>query len=197
MPCFSPHRPKLPLGSGNQEVNWLDPNPGHPFDPLTRLFNRRAFNERLEQEVSRSMRYGHPMALVLCDLNGFKAVNDTHGHAAGDALLQLAAQRLVSVVRTTDPVFRVGGDEFVILLPQTSKESALVVARRLLEYFRANTYLNAEGLHLNVRASFGMASYPEDAKSAHEIIRQADEMMYLVKNSTRDNISVAQHGMLT
>ena len=95
-----------------------------------------------------------------------------------------------------DFAFRYGGDEFVVLLPQTGKESALIVARRLLESFRNSRWLKDDGLNLNVRASLGVASYPEDAKSAHEIIRQADEMMYMVKNSTRDNIGIAQHGLL-
>ena len=84
----------------------------------------------------------------------------------------------------------------MILLPQTEKSSALVVARRLQEMMRKTQFLVDEGLNLNVRCSMGLATYPEDAKSSHEIIRQADEMMYMVKNSTRDNIAVAQQGIL-
>jgi len=83
-----------------------------------------------------------------------------------------------------------------VLLPQTGKDSALVVARRLRDVLRSTDFVMDETLTLNVRASMGVATYPEDAKSAHEIIRQADEMMYMVKNSTRDNIAVAQQGML-
>ena len=99
-------------------------------------------------------------------------------------------------LRLIDYAFRYGGDEFVILLPQTGKDSGLVVARRLQDVFRQSSLLKDENLNLNIRASMGMASYPDDAKSAHEIIRQADEMMYMVKNSTRDNIAVAQQGVL-
>jgi len=84
----------------------------------------------------------------------------------------------------------------VILLPQTSKDAAMVVARRILDVFRHTAFLESDGLGLSVRASIGVATYPEDAKSTHEIIRQADEMMYMVKNSTRDNIAVAQQGMV-
>ena len=82
------------------------------------------------------------------------------------------------------------------MLPQTGKDSGLIVARRLLDSFRKSKLLKDENLNLNIRASIGVASYPEDAKSAHEIIRQADEMMYEVKNTSRDNIAVAQHGMM-
>ena len=81
------------------------------------------------------------------------------------------------------------------MLPQTEKNSALVVARRLQDMMRSTHFLSDEGLNLNVRCSMGLATYPEDAKSSHEIIRQADEMMYMVKNSTRDNIGIAQRGM--
>ena len=84
----------------------------------------------------------------------------------------------------------------MILLPQTDKTSALVVAKRLQEMMRRAQFLADDGLNLNVRCSMGLATYPEDAKSSHEIIRQADEMMYMVKNSSRDNIAVAQQGLL-
>jgi diguanylate cyclase (GGDEF)-like protein len=99
-------------------------------------------------------------------------------------------------LRLIDYAFRYGGDEFVILLPQTDKHSALVVAKRIQEMMRKTVFLAEDGLNLNVRCSMGLATYPEDAKSSHEIIRQADEMMYMVKNSSRDNIAVAQQGML-
>jgi len=95
-----------------------------------------------------------------------------------------------------DFAFRYGGDEFVVLLPQTGKDQALVVAKRLRDALRASAFCREEGLNLNVRASIGVATYPHDARSAHDVIRQADGMMYMVKNSTRDNIGVAQRGML-
>jgi diguanylate cyclase (GGDEF)-like protein len=123
-------------------------------------------------------------------------VNDTHGHLVGSKLLNEIGYNIKSNLRLIDYAFRYGGDEFVVLLPQTSKEQSLVVAKRIRDMFRTATFLKDENLNLNVRSSMGIATYPEDAKSAHEIIRQADEMMYVVKNSTRDNISVAQHGMV-
>ena len=129
-------------------------------------------------------------------MDHFKQVNDTHGHLVGSKLLAEIGFKIKIHLRLIDYAFRYGGDEFVILLPQTSKDSGLVVARRLQDVFRQSSLLKDENLNLNIRASMGVASYPDDAKSAHEIIRQADEMMYMVKNSTRDNIAVAQQGVL-
>jgi diguanylate cyclase (GGDEF)-like protein len=165
-------------------------------DDCTGLYNARHLYKTLESEVYRSARFGYEFTVLFIDLDHFKQVNDTHGHLAGSKLLAEIGHTIKSHLRLIDYAFRYGGDEFVVLLPQTGKDSGMVVARRLLASFRKSIFLKDEGLNLNIRASIGMASYPEDAKSAHEIIRQADEMMYEVKNSTRDNIAVAQHGML-
>jgi diguanylate cyclase (GGDEF)-like protein len=165
-------------------------------DDCTGLYNARHLYKTLEAEVYRSARFGHEFSVIFIDLDHFKAVNDTHGHLVGSKLLAEVGYVIKSHLRLIDYAFRYGGDEFVILLPQTSKEAALIVARRLLEVMRLSEFMGTEGLKLNVRCSMGLATYPEDAKSAHEIIRQADEMMYSVKNSTRDNIAIAQQGML-
>jgi len=165
-------------------------------DDCTGLYNARHLYKTLEAEVYRSARFGHEFSVIFIDLDHFKSVNDTHGHLVGSKLLAEVGYVIKSHLRLIDYAFRYGGDEFVILLPQTSKEAALIVARRLLEVMRLSEFMATEGLKLNVRCSMGLATYPEDAKSAHEIIRQADEMMYLVKNSTRDNIAVAQQGMV-
>src|SRR5437868_14518813 len=165
-------------------------------DDCTGLYNARHLYKTLESEVYRSARFGHEFSVIFIDLDHFKHVNDTHGHLVGSKLLAEIGYFIKSQLRLIDFAFRYGGDEFVILLPQTSKEAALIVARRLLEVMRLSEFMAAEGLKLNVRCSMGLATYPEDAKSAHEIIRQADEMMYSVKNTTRDNIAIAQQGML-
>ena len=165
-------------------------------DDCTGLYNARHLYKTLEAEVYRSARFGHEFSVIFIDLDHFKAVNDTHGHLVGSKLLAEVGYVIKSHLRLIDYAFRYGGDEFVILLPQTSKEAALIVARRLLEVMRLSEFMSTEGLKLNVRCSMGLATYPEDAKSAHEIIRQADEMMYSVKNTTRDNIAIAQQGML-
>jgi diguanylate cyclase (GGDEF)-like protein len=166
-------------------------------DDCTGLYNARHLYKTLEAEVYRSARFGYEFSVLFLDLDHFKKVNDTHGHLIGSKLLAEIGYSIKSHLRLIDYAFRYGGDEFVVLLPQTGKESALVVARRIRDVFRTALFCREENLNLNVRASMGVATYPEDAKSAHEIIRQADEMMYMVKNSTRDNISVARQGMLT
>jgi diguanylate cyclase (GGDEF)-like protein len=165
-------------------------------DDCTGLYNARHLYKTLEAEVYRSARFGYEFTVIFIDLDHFKQVNDTYGHLIGSKLLAEIGYKIKSHLRLIDYAFRYGGDEFVVLLPQTGKESGLVVARRLLQSFRTSTFMRDEALNLNIRASFGIASYPDDAKSAHEIIRQADEMMYEVKNSTRDNIAVAQRGLV-
>jgi diguanylate cyclase (GGDEF)-like protein len=165
-------------------------------DDCTGLYNARHLYKTLEAEVYRSARFNYEFTVLFIDLDRFKQVNDTHGHLVGSKLLAEVGYAIKAHLRLIDYAFRYGGDEFVILLPQTGKESATIVARRLLDFFRTTNFLKDENLNLNIRASFGLASYPDDAKSAHEIIRQADEMMYVVKNTTRDNIGVAQQGLL-
>jgi diguanylate cyclase (GGDEF)-like protein len=150
----------------------------------------------LETEVYRSSRFGYEFSVLFIDLDHFKAVNDTHGHLVGSKLLAEIGYLVKAQLRLIDFAFRYGGDEFVVLLPQTGKDSALVVAKRLRDALRASNFCREEGLNLNVRASIGLATYPHDARDAHDIIRQADEMMYLVKNTTRDNIGIAQRGVM-
>jgi diguanylate cyclase (GGDEF)-like protein len=165
-------------------------------DDCTGLFNARHLYKTLESEVYRSSRFGYEFSVLFIDLDHFKQVNDTHGHLVGSKLLAEIGYLIKAQLRLIDYAFRYGGDEFVVLLPQTSKEAALVVARRLRDSLRASVFCKEENLNLNVRASMGMATFPHDAKTPHDIIRQADEMMYLVKNTTRDNIGIAQRGVV-
>ena len=165
-------------------------------DDCTGLYNARHLYKTLETEVYRSSRFAYEFSVLFIDLDHFKAVNDTHGHLIGSKLLAEIGYLVKAQLRLIDFAFRYGGDEFVVLLPQTSKDQALVVAKRLRDAFRENTFCRDEGLNLNVRASIGLATYPHDARTAHDVIRQADGMMYMVKNSTRDNIGIAQRGVL-
>jgi diguanylate cyclase (GGDEF)-like protein len=165
-------------------------------DDCTGLYNARHLYKTLEAEVYRSSRFGYEFSVLFIDLDHFKAVNDTHGHLVGSKLLAEIGYLIKAQLRLIDFAFRYGGDEFVVLLPQTGKDSAVNVARRLQESLRASVFCKEEGLNLNVRASMGMATFPHDAKTPHDIIRQADEMMYLVKNTTRDNIGIAQRGVM-
>jgi diguanylate cyclase (GGDEF)-like protein len=165
-------------------------------DDCTGLFNARHLYKTLDAEVYRSSRFGYEFSVIFIDLDHFKQVNDTHGHLVGSKLLAEIGYLIKAQLRLIDFAFRYGGDEFVVLLPQTGKDAALVVARRMRELLRASTFCVEEGLNLTVRASMGMATFPHDAKTPHDIIRQADEMMYLVKNTTRDNIGIAQRGLM-
>jgi len=164
-------------------------------DDCTGLYNARHLYKTLETEVYRSARFGYEFSVLFIDLDHFKQVNDTHGHLIGSKLLAEIGYLIKAQLRLIDFAFRYGGDEFVVLLPQTGKDSALVVARRLRDSLRSSCFCKEEGLNLNVRASIGLATYPHDAKTPHDVIRRADEMMYMVKNSTRDNIGIAQRGV--
>jgi diguanylate cyclase (GGDEF)-like protein len=165
-------------------------------DDCTGLFNARHLYKTLETEVYRSTRFGYEFSVIFIDLDHFKQVNDTHGHLVGSRLLSEIGYLIKAQLRLIDFAFRYGGDEFVVLLPQTSKDQAVVVARRLRDSMRLGTFCSEQGLNLNVRASMGLATFPHDAQTPHDVIRQADEMMYVVKNTTRDNIGVASRGLM-
>jgi diguanylate cyclase (GGDEF)-like protein len=166
-------------------------------DDCTNLYNARHLNFILETEIYRSQRYGYEFSLVFLDLDHFKAVNDTHGHLAGSKLLAEIGQVLRDNCRLIDFAFRYGGDEFVILLPQTSKENACVVAWRLHKLIRESHWLTSENLDVRITTSAGVASYPTDSKTKAELLHLADEAMYMVKNSSRDNVAAAKQGLLS
>jgi diguanylate cyclase (GGDEF)-like protein len=166
-------------------------------DDCTDLYNARHMNAILETEVYRSQRDGLECALVFMDLDHFKNINDTHGHLTGSTLLAEIGGVLRANCRTdSDFAFRYGGDEFVILLPRTSKQNACMVARRLHKLIREKLWLTSEGPGVRVTSSMGVACFPTDAKSKGELLHLADEAMYLVKNSTRDNVAAANEGVL-
>lgn len=165
-------------------------------DDCTDLFNVRHLNFVLDTEVYRSNRYQYEFSVIFFDLDHFKEVNDTHGHLVGSKLLREIAALTRGSLRLIDYAFRYGGDEFVVLLPQTGKESALVVARRLYERINQTKFLADENLNLHLTASIGLASYPADANTKAELIRLADEAMYLVKNTSRNNIAAANQGLV-
>jgi diguanylate cyclase (GGDEF)-like protein len=139
------------------------------IDSLTGLGNRRALDETLEAELARHQRYGTRLTLTLVDLDGFKAINDTHGHQTGDRVLQQVAEQL-SAVRGADSAFRLGGDEFAILLPETGAEEARLVARRLARRIREETYPT------ELSASWGVAEATD--AGADRLIADADAELY-------------------
>jgi diguanylate cyclase (GGDEF)-like protein len=165
-------------------------------DDCTGLFNARHLFTVMSEEVHRSERFGYNLALLFLDLDHFKQVNDDHGHLVGSALLAQIGQLLRESLRLVDAAFRYGGDEFAILLPQTSKESALLVARRLMHVFHTREWKPAENVRLRLTASIGIAVFPGDAGTPKDIVQRGDEMMYLVKQSGRNNIAVVGEGVV-
>jgi diguanylate cyclase (GGDEF)-like protein len=165
-------------------------------DDCTNLFNSRHLHNVLESEIYRSGRYGYKFSLVFFDLDHFKQVNDTHGHLVGSRLLAQVGQLIKDHLRMIDLAFRYGGDEFVVLLPQTDRTAAINVARRLHRLVSDAVFLREDAINLRLTASFGLACYPEDATGKDDLIRQADEAMYLVKNTVRNSIAAANVGLL-
>jgi diguanylate cyclase (GGDEF)-like protein len=165
-------------------------------DDCTSLYNARHLNFMLDTEIYRSHRYAFEFSLIFIDLDHFKSVNDTHGHLMGSKLLAEIGQAIKDKCRLIDLAFRYGGDEFVVLLPQTSKENALGVARRLHKLIREAVWLKDTGINAHVTASVGVAAYPSDSRTKAELLHLADEAMYLVKNTTRDSVAASGVGLL-
>lgn len=159
-------------------------------DELTHLYNSRFFNQFLESEVKRCRRYDSNVSLIFLDLDFFKNVNDQHGHLMGSKLLKEAADVLRSGLRDVDIVARYGGDEFLVILPETKIEEAARVAKRTRERFEEKVFLVDEGLSVRVTASFGVSSFPEFSSSKEELIQLADQAMYRVKNDNRNGVFV-------
>jgi diguanylate cyclase (GGDEF)-like protein len=149
-------------------------------DPLTGLYNRRHFVESFEKELNRARRYGSPLGLVILDLHRFKEVNDKHGHPRGDDVLRAAAATLKRALRTSDYAFRIGGDEFALLLPQTDAPQALALSRRIETVFAE--MLQPLQLSVIVGMDHGVANFPVDAEDAEKLIRVADERLYHLKH---------------
>lgn len=159
-------------------------------DPLTGAFNKRYLAERIDQEVAFAWRRGRPLSLIILDLDRFKAVNDTHGHDTGDALLAEVATRLRACVRETDTVARMGGDEFTVLLTDlTADPDASMVARRMLDILAAP--FDLDGTRCRIGASIGIASYPDHAEDLDALMAAADGAMYAVKRSGKNEMRVA------
>jgi diguanylate cyclase (GGDEF)-like protein len=148
-------------------------------DPLTRLYNRRAFNHRLRVEASRARRYGTPFALVVLDVDGFKGINDVYGHLAGDAALARVADLLGHMLRAADAAFRIGGDEFALILPELDHTAADPTVRRIATHLEQ--VCAAEGHP--VTASFGVAVFGGDVHDPEALLRAADAAMYAAKRS--------------
>ena len=157
-------------------------------DDVTGLYNRRFFSLRLEEELSRFRRFNHPVSVVLLDLDGFKAVNDDLGHAAGDETLRDMGQILMKHSRGINVVSRYGGDEFAILLVETSKAGARLYADRIREVVAKFPFSHGKP----ITASFGVASLPDDeAATTEELFRVADHALYTAKRAGKNQVAAA------
>lgn len=155
-------------------------------DQLTGLLNRREFDRILAEEEERVHRFGHPLALVMIDVDHFKSVNDNYGHPVGDAVLREVAQRVAGILRSVDRVARFGGEEFALILMQTDRVAAMEVARRVCEIVEQNPVSVGEGVALKITVSAGVAISPADGKSSAALVGAADKALYAAKTRGRN-----------
>ncbi len=160
-------------------------------DDLTHLYNSRYLNMVLRKETKRASRNGRPLSLLFIDLDGFKGVNDTHGHLFGSRALVEAAAVIRGSARETDVVARFGGDEFALVLPDTGSDGAFAVGERIRERVAAHKFLAGDGLDIHLTVSVGVATLPDVAASADELMQAADKAMYRVKDAGKNGIQAA------
>jgi two-component system, cell cycle response regulator len=171
-------------------------------DPLTGLWNYRYLRESLRREVERASRFGRMLTVLVLDLDHFKEVNDTYGHAAGDAVLVEFARRLRAGLREVDLAFRQGGEEFVVLLPETDAYGGAIVAERLgaairdipvpIGRHRVDAAPRTVVQDIPISVSIGIAVYPEHGRTAQQVLDGADAALYAAKNAGRDAYRLAQ-----
>lgn len=154
-------------------------------DQLTNLYNRKHFDETIEKEIQRSTRYKTALSIIIADIDFFKKVNDTYGHVAGDSVLVDFAAIIKNDIRSTDMAFRYGGEEFVILLPNTTAQEAKILARKIRKIVNNTTFKNPS----SITCSYGISEYKfkEDKES---FFKKADKALYFVKNNGRNNIAI-------
>jgi diguanylate cyclase (GGDEF)-like protein len=152
-------------------------------DALTGLHNRRLFDEYFDKELNRAKRYGQQLAVVILDLHKLKEVNDRHGHLQGDQVLQIAAATLRHTLRNSDFAFRIGGDEFALLLPVTDTEQAVTLCRRVRTQYENE--LRPLALDIGVTLDFGVAVHPQDGDQKSGLLGLADKKLYELKHSGR------------
>jgi two-component system cell cycle response regulator len=163
-------------------------------DPLTGLWNYRYLRESLRREVERASRFGRTLTVLVLDLDHFKDVNDTYGHAAGDTVLSEFARRIRVGLREVDVAFRQGGEEFVVLLPETDAYGGTIVAERLGEAVRGEPVRveNRDSAEISISVSIGVAVYPEHGNTAQQVVDAADDALYAAKKAGRDTYRLAE-----
>ena len=169
---------RMPILMEYEELKKLQINAA--TDALTGLYNRRLFEEYFSKELNRAKRYGQHLAMVMMDLHRFKDINDRYGHLVGDQALQAAASTMRKTLRTSDYAFRIGGDEFALLLPQSDPEQAGTLCRRLRTSYASAT--ESMKIEMPLALDYGVAVFPEDNDQQEMLLRLADERLYQMKN---------------
>ncbi len=160
-------------------------------DELTKLYNHRYFEQSLDREVRRCRRYGSIMALIFLDLDHFKTINDCYGHLLGSQCLAEVATIMAESVRDVDILARYGGDEFVVILPETTVATARMVAERLHSAVGSHVFLKDAGINVHMGTSIGLAGFPDHAQTKEDLVRKADEAMYRAKAEGRNRLCIA------
>lgn len=160
-------------------------------DEHTGLFNARHLRAVLEAEVARARRFHHPVSLIFLDLDGFKEVNDTHGHLIGSALLAEVGTLIQKTIRHVDVAFRYGGDEFAVVLIETAQDGARIMAERLRTSFAQQRFMDHRGMDISLTTSVGVATFPDHAAGATELLEAADAAMYRAKGEGKNAVRMA------
>jgi len=160
-------------------------------DDLTGLYNSRHLHQIIKNEMDRFERYHNTFSIIFFDLDYFKRINDTYGHLVGSQMLDKVGRVILKNIRKVDLAVRYGGDEFIVVMPQSNKKQAHAVTKRLREAINSEIYFAEEGFNIRITASFGIATFSDDATSKDELLRAVDEAMYQIKNTSRDGIALA------
>ena len=158
------------------------------FDPLTKLYNRRSLEIYFAQELNRVQRYKQKLSILMLDIDHFKNINDRFGHPVGDEVLKAIAGKLLEQVREVDIIARIGGEEFIILMPETDKETAFTVANRLCTNVAGMSFSQP---NIKVTISIGVASAPADGDTPEELLNKVDAAMYSAKRNGRNRVEMA------
>ena len=161
-------------------------------DDLTDAYNRRYFEQYLEDEFMRARRYSSNLSLIFFDVDNLKEINLRFGHLIGSKTLQEVAHRMILTVRGIDKVVRYGGDEFCVVLPETDTQGAYQVAERIRITVASKPFMINDTTPVTITGSIGIASFPTHAGSKDELVRQADKAMFTIKNQTKNAIGVAE-----
>ncbi len=165
------------------------------IDGLTEVYNRHYFNQMIPRELERAKRYKNPFSFLMLDIDNFKNFNDDHGHLAGDWALKKTSQVIVGSARVSDMVFRYGGEEFAVALPETDKPGAIILAKRIRATMSKTRFLDSRIMPTqHITISIGVCTFPVDAQNFREVIENADKYLYSAKRLGRNRVCFSSEG---